>query len=141
VCCAHRFRRTAYCRESRGDAYGARSSVGNDPPDHTVVAAGASGRRRYRDTDSGKERRHHIHELAVRRAMQHTVQGAGIVQRATCHTLRRSLATDLLEDGSDTRELQELRGRPGVSSTMTDTRILHCGPLEERRPADRLRGG
>ena len=49
--------------------------------------------RRYRDASSGHERRHHIHETAVQRAMQGAVRASGIVRRATCHTLRHTFAT------------------------------------------------
>lgn len=82
--------------------------------------------------------RHHLHESAIQRAVTHAVKRSGLTKRASCHTLRHSFATHLLEDGYDIRTVQELLGHRDVTTTMTYTHVLNRGGLGVRSPADGL---
>ena len=90
------------------------------------------------DPRSGVERRHHLFEERLQRALKKAVAAVGIVKPVSVHTLRHSFATHLLQSGTDIRTVQELLGHSDVSTTMIYTHVLKAAAGGTASPLDAL---
>lgn len=95
-------------------------------------------KRRSVDPRSGREMRHHVLESGFQKAVKEAVSRAGIMKRATVHTLRHSFATHLLENGVNIRMVQELMGHKDVKTTEIYTHVMEKSIDAVKSPLDLL---
>jgi len=88
------------------------------------------------DPRTGIERRHHLDESSLQKAVRAAARLAGIAKHITCHTFRHAFATQFLEAGDDIRTVQALLGHHDVKTTMIYTHVLNRGAKAVRSPLD-----
>jgi integron integrase len=90
------------------------------------------------DPRTGAQRRHHVLESGLQKAVKVAVDRAGIAKRVSCHTFRHCFATHLLENGVNIRVVQELMGHADVKTTEIYTHVMEKDLRAVVSPLDQL---
>ncbi|MCG9659553.1 integron integrase [Vibrio mediterranei] len=90
------------------------------------------------DPTSDLIRRHHINESSVQKALKSAVKKTGIEKQVSCHTLRHSFATHLLESGADIRTVQEQLGHTDLKTTQVYTHVINRGASGVKSPLSNI---
>ncbi len=91
-----------------------------------------------KDPRSGVERRHHVMESGLQKAVKSAAKKAGITKRVTCHTLRHSFATTMLEKGTNIRTLQDIMGHANIKTTEQYTHVMDKDISRLQSPLDHM---
>jgi len=91
---------------------------------------------RSTDPQTGLERRHHVKEENLQRAVKEAAHRAGLTKPVSPHVLRHCFATHLLENGYDIRTVQELLGHKDVTTTQIYTHVMQKPGIGVRSPLD-----